>query len=102
MKFTIEEMNVLVRGLHLALEEARKQDHQHDTEYTNQYRALVSKLHYRVDDKLWKRIKKADDRYWAAQYLSDRHGDVRWGQSDDTNMMEPGADGMYDPIDETK
>lgn len=92
MKFTIEEMNVLVRGLYLALEEAREQDHQHDTEYTNEYRALVSELHERVDNKLWKRVKKADNRYWAE----------RWGQSDDTNMMEPGADGLYDPIDETK
>lgn len=93
MKFTIEEMNVLVRGLYLALEEAREDERQHDTEYTFQYRVLVSKLYERMDDKLWKRVKKADDRYWAEQWER---------MNEDSDMPEPGADGICDPIDETK
>lgn len=93
MKFTIEEMNVLVRGLYLALEEAKREDREYDTEFTHEYRALVSELYERIDDKLWKKIKKEDDMYWAE----------RWEVETNIHpMMEPGADGMYDPIDETK
>lgn len=93
MKFTIKEMNVLVRGLHLALEEAKREDREYNTPATNAHHAFVSKLHQRVDDKLWKRVKKAEDKYWVEHW--------EWA-NDDSNMPEPGADGMYDPIDETK
>ena len=58
MKFTIKELNVLVRGAYLALQEAERIHSEYNTEVSKRERDTARKVYDRIDGKLWDKVKK--------------------------------------------
>lgn len=83
MKFTIKELNVLVRGTRLAMEETREHHEKCNTDTTRWWYEEAKRLHERIEDKLWREVRKEEDAFWAKA----------WGDS--YGPAEPGAYGMY-------